>query len=385
MSPRVKSLPSLALCLVMSTAMAARAVEPLPPERQAVFTGSTEDPPAKQLLGVTAGELGKHYVAGNEWNLHQFYPRVRGLGGGYVGVGSDQAYLFIGWQKPELAWLIDYDPLIVEIQQLYQAFIIAAETPEAFRRLWIRKAEDEARAAIDARFPGEAERARMVELLGAFRGQVGHRLDRVKKGLVAAGVPSFLTDRKMYEWVRAFVVAGRARPMLGDLLADKGLVGIGEAARQLGVVIRVFYVSNAEQYWDYTPQYRANVAALPVDGRSLVLRTLLTWWRNQDYRYALQPMLNYRKWLEEPWVTKVAHIVPLRKDRGAYAVLPPFPGGWGPLLYLPAVALHCAWQQVGAIWYFGLANRFIELVETDGPPRKERDRDATERDEPDQR
>ncbi|MCC6622941.1 MAG: hypothetical protein IT385_16905 [Deltaproteobacteria bacterium] len=304
------------LVVALATASAARAVEPLGPEQRATFLASAEDPPAKFLHGVS-GQEGRHYLTGNEWNLHLFRQAVSGLGGGYVGVGSDQAYLFMGWQRPELAWLVDYDPMVIDVHRLYQAFFVAADSPAAFRALWDKENKVAALAAISARHPDDAELvARLDLLLRSARTKVIKRLDKVKEVVVAAGAPTFLNDAETYTFVRDMILAGRTRPMVADLMGKKGIAGIAESARALGVPIRVLYTSNAEQYWDYHDSFRNNVAALHRDERSVLARTLLTWDRNQDYRYNVQPLDNFVAWLAKPWVTSVWSFVNRRKDEG---------------------------------------------------------------------
>jgi len=307
----------IAAVLALSVVHEAVALEPLTPEQQAAFGASPEDPPAKFLHGV-AGQEGRHYLTGNEWNLQLFQPALAGLGGGYVGVGSDQAYLFIGWQRPEVAWLIDYDPLVIDAHRIYQAFFTAAETPEAFRALWDKDKKAEAEAAIGQRYGDKPKLVKqLVQTLRNYRGRIIKRLDKVREVVVAAGAPTFLNDAATYTWVREFVMAGRTRPMVGDLLGKKGLVGIGEAARAMGIPIRVVYMSNAEQYWEYNDHFRKNIAALHVDERSVIARTLLTWERNQDYRYNIQPVANFVAWLGKPWVTSLWSFIHRRTDDGA--------------------------------------------------------------------
>jgi len=85
-------------------------------------------------------------------------------------------------------------------------------------------------------------------------------------------------------------------------------------ARKLGVAMRVVYLSNAEEYWERLPdEFRDNVAAMPVDQRSVVLRTLLTWEHNRDYRYSAQPLHNYRRWLAQAEVRTIHDVT--RRDR----------------------------------------------------------------------
>jgi hypothetical protein len=60
----------------------------------------------------------------------------------------------------------------------------------------------------------------------------------------------------------------------GDMLASSTMQGIGDAARALGVTIRVYYPSNAPECWPWTKQYKKNVLALPFDDQTVVLQTL---------------------------------------------------------------------------------------------------------------
>jgi hypothetical protein len=70
------------------------------------------------------------------------------------------------------------------------------------------------------------------------------------------------------------------------------------------------YLSNAEEYWDtYAPQFAANLAALPRDDRSVVLRTRLVWHVNRDYVYNAQSLDELVAWLAVPGVTKLEDIV----------------------------------------------------------------------------
>jgi len=273
----------------------------------AIFHGSSEDPGTEQFLGATKELEGKHYLACNEKTLQIFEPRLRDLGGGYIGVGSDQAYLFIGWMKPEFAWLIDYDANVVAIHTVYRAFFAATDTPEAFLNLWTKEGREAGKQAIAAAVSDPQGRKTLQRLYLVNRGWIHRRLRTVRKRLIAADVPSYLNDAATYTYVRDFLKQRRARSMLSNLLeANGGLAGIAESARTLNVPIRLLYLSNAEQYWDrYSEAFRQNVAALPFDERSIIARTLLTWAANQDYIYNVQPATNFIKWLEHPAIVNV--------------------------------------------------------------------------------
>ena len=96
--------------------------EALSDEARALFWGSVEDDAPEVLLATRPDLEGRHYLTCDELNLHLWYERVRDIGGGYAGVGSYQAYTFIGWMKPDLAWFTDYDPWISSLHHIYAAF-----------------------------------------------------------------------------------------------------------------------------------------------------------------------------------------------------------------------------------------------------------------------
>ncbi|MCA9692943.1 MAG: hypothetical protein R3A51_11850 [Nannocystaceae bacterium] len=285
---------------------------PLDPEQRRVFLDSPQDEPAETRGGVTTELIDKQYLAGNERTLQIFEPVVRGLGGGYVGVGSDQAYLFIGWARPEFAWLIDYDADVVAIHAVYKIFFQEAETPEAFLTFWTKDGRDAGKAALARHLEGDALKAQ-TRLYLRYRGWIHRRLAYLKRQLAEAEVTSFLTDLESYQHIQAMLAAGRIRPMVADLNGDRGVVGIAAAAQKLGVPIRLLYLSNAEEYWTrYSEGFRANLKALPFDERSQVVRTLLTWAKNQDYVYNAQGAQNFLEWLAHPDIKNVYDIAHAR-------------------------------------------------------------------------
>lgn len=303
------------LCISSTLATAQEAPAPLSEAQQKIFMSSKEDQAAEKLLGVNAKYEGRSYLAGDEWNLHLFHPHIKEIGGGYMGVGADQGYLLIGWTKPELAWLIDYDEAVIATHRLHRAFFLHAKTPEEFVNLWKNGAWKEANAAINAQWKGRAQKEALSIYRSKWRSRIYVRLRRLTKTLKAAGVPSYLTDQAQYDYVRGLIKNGRVRVMAANLLDKRGLKGIGAAAKELNVPIRTLYLSNAEEYWAYPKQYRANIAALHFDERSKVIRTLSTWSTNRDYRYAIQSAQEYVEWLKGG-VWKVYAMIPRRKLEG---------------------------------------------------------------------
>ena len=298
---------------------------PLTDAQRGQFMGSAEDAVPKILDATKRSLRNRHYLKGDEFNLQKFYPSIKGIGGGYMGVGTDQAYLFAGWMAADFVWLTDYDPWVKWIHLSYQAFFHEADTIEAFIALWDPKQKAAAKVVIQRFHAQRDDLEKIVFVHDQGARQVHRRLRSLQRAMPRAKVPSFVSDPEMYAWVRALVKAGRVRPMLCNLLDNKGMVGIAESAKALNVPIRVLYTSNAEEYWKYKAQFRANIQALPFDEHSVVLRTRSAkaksakgspYW-NGDYVYNVQPGLAFKEWLKAPHIVKVRQIAPRPFLRGA--------------------------------------------------------------------
>ncbi len=222
---------------------------PLTDLQKKIFAASEEDPPGATLLATEKRLEGRHYVTCDEWYLHKFVEKIKGLGGGYAGVGTDQAYLFIGWQRPHLAWLFDYDPWVVYIHRAYGVFFREAETIEEFLAFWDKENRKSSIALLKEKLVDHPDLKTIITVFKHNRSTIDRRLGRVIRKLGKEGVSSYLSDPAEYAFVRNLILAGRVRPMVGNLLGTKGLLGMAATARALAVPLRVLYVSNAEGYW----------------------------------------------------------------------------------------------------------------------------------------
>ena len=281
---------------------------PLSPAQLQLLHGSPEDDVPERRDGILGMHEEEHYISGNERTLDLFHPVIADVGGGYLGVGTDQAYLLIDWARSDIAWLIDYDAEVQVVHELYRRFFLNADTPEAFLALW----ETEAREAAEALLRADVDTARGTQLVEAYathRHEIRRRLGKVAARMQSKRIPCYLTDPERYQHVRDMLEHGRIRPMLANLLDDRALAGIADSARRLEVPIRVVYLSNAEQYWKrYSPQYRENIAGLPLHDDAVVLRTLLRVSIDKDFHYNTQPAVSYVRWLEAPYVRNVYDI-----------------------------------------------------------------------------
>ena len=126
-------------------------------------------------------------------------------------------------------------------------------------------------------------------------------LDEACAAIEGSGSHRTVTADALPSEVDLIVVLG------GDMLAEKSMRAIGQAADALGVPVRVFYTSNAPTSWggNITPAWRANVEALPFDDASVVL---VTWnhgaFGQKDYwHYNVQRALTYQSRLQRSGYT----------------------------------------------------------------------------------
>jgi len=283
---------------------------PLDDKAREIFWGAAEDIAANHLDAIKEEHENKHFLYSDELNQHLYYKHIKDLGGGYAGVGTDQSYLFIGWQKAHVAWLSDYDVWVKWLHFAYLAFFQEAETFEEFMEYW---KDDNAKAtsAFLKKYYAERDDARMIaKVYREARGKVYYRMLKLRRKLKEEGIPGFPNSPEQYTFIRELIKAGRVRPYLGNLLDKQGMISIGAASKELNVPMRVLYLSNAENYWRYSEQYKKNMLAQFFDEKSLVIRTSASKPRNGDYSYSAQPGLNFHAWLREDYVRRIRDIIP---------------------------------------------------------------------------
>ncbi|MGF1468471.1 MAG: hypothetical protein ACFCGT_20290 [Sandaracinaceae bacterium] len=257
-------------------------------------------PEAARILAAVPDEDGQpveeHYPVSNEWRHDLLFPDVRGLGGAFVGIGTDQCYTLAAVQRARVLWVVDHDPVVPLIHRIYGIFLENAERPEQL----LARFEAGERAASEAlleaaRRPGEVH-LRLV--YRTFRPRLHHYLTRVARRRIGGRPTTWLSDPTLFAWVRNLHRTGRVIARTGDLTADGTVRAIGEAARALRVPVRVLYLSNAEQFFAYGPAFRRNLAALPLDERSVVLRTFrharVPYPPGDRWHYLVQPLHDFR-------------------------------------------------------------------------------------------
>lgn len=279
-------------------AAAADPLAPLPDEVRERFASLPEDPKPDELI------RNSHYWISNERNLQLWHEHVKDLGGAYLGVGTDQNYVLAGWAKSDLMVVVDFDAAIADLHQVYGLFFDAEETYEGFYQRWSPTREAEGLAMIDERLADHPNVKNIRKAYKIARQLVWARLRIVRKSFEKHGIPTFVTDQEQYDHVRTLWRNGRVFARRGDFTANATMVALGKAMKDSGLAFNVIYLSNVEQYVDYTPEWRRNFLGLPVGDKGVVVRTL--GWGGfgfvdeaEKYHYNVQPAPKFLAWLGE--------------------------------------------------------------------------------------
>lgn len=277
------------------TPAAADPLAPLSDEVRERFVGLPQDPKPEELI------RNSHYWISNELNQHIWYEHVHDLGGAYLGVGTDQNYMLAGWAKSDLVVVVDFDASIADLHQVYGLFFTEAETVDDFYQRWSPAREAEGLALIDERYAERPDVAKIRKAYKIARQLVWARLRIVRKAYEKRDIPTFVTDQAQYDHIRTLWRNGRVFALRGDFTANETMVALGKAMSDSGLSFNVIYLSNVEQYVDYTPEWRRNFMGLPVGEKGVVVRTLgwgaFGFAEGEKYHYNVQEAPKFLEWL----------------------------------------------------------------------------------------
>ena len=261
-----------------------------------VLAGIPADPPPEHLSADV------HFPTSNENQLNLWHDALKDRGGAFLGVGTDQVYQMAAWAKSDLIVAMDFDQVVVDLHWAYRAMFLTAKTPKEFLELWSAKKAKELDEILDKGIANEAQRKATKDAVSVYRRRIELRLHRERGDMELHKLKTYLDDQSQYDLIVQLITAGRWVAVRGDLTADKTVLGVGAALKQLGIPLRVYYPSNAERYWPYSQQYRDNMLSLPMDDRTVVLRTQGAAPKtNVDpYHYVVQSGPNFTLWMKQP-------------------------------------------------------------------------------------
>jgi hypothetical protein len=248
-------------------------------------------------------------------------------GGAYIGVGPEQNFTYIALTKPKVAFLVDIRRQNMILHLLYKSIFTEATSRAHFLALLLGRTFDPSGApASDASIeaviaavekgavdkPGFAARhARLreriereihldagdrktlevahrsffdkqLELRFELHEANGRRYPTLRELLTQKDpdgkARGFLAVEESFRFVQEMEKDGRILPVVGDFAGDRAMPGIAAEIKKRGLTVSAFYVSNVEQYL-FEPgvwtKWARNVAALPIDDRSLFIRCYL--------------------------------------------------------------------------------------------------------------
>lgn len=243
--------------------------------------------------------LDAHYWVSNENHHYLYKPFVDEHRGIYLGVGTDQNYLIAAWSKSPILLMFDFDEQIRNVHDIYGSIFRRVENPKDFLKTWTE--EEKIAGWIAEDFPEERAKA-LQKSLKISRKSVLGRLRLVVREYRERKVDTFLTDQEQYDFIRNLWLNNRVFAYRGDLTADKTMKQIAKVLKDHQLSLGLVYLSNAEQYFDFTPQFRRNIIDQPFDEKALILRTRpwekLGYPEGGRYHYNVQNAQNFAEWMK---------------------------------------------------------------------------------------
>ena len=261
-------------------------------------------------------------------------------GGVYMGVGPEQNFTFIAALKPKMAFIVDIRRQNMIEQLVYKAlFEVSKDRADFLSRLLSRPrpVDLSSDSTVDALFESFHETPEdsilYQETLDAIREQLmtkhgftltsddetsiktilmafyiaGPRLtyagpriintlmpsyEQLMRDIDQNGVPrSYLANEENFRQVQQFQRDNVIVPVVGDFAGPTAIQAVGAYLKAHGATVTAFYTSNVEQYLflnDGWRQFYANIAALPLDSKSVFVRPLMSTGTGE---YAASPQL----------------------------------------------------------------------------------------------
>jgi hypothetical protein len=256
----------------------------------------------------------------------------------YVGVGPEQNFSYLAALRPRIAFIVDIRRQNAVLHLLYKAlFELSPNRAEFLSRLFSRPRPKQlgSRSSVRGLFeafalvPAKADlfaanlkavRSHLVErhhfalseddldalkyvysaffeagpdltysMGGGRRGRAFPSYAELMLAADDAGVArSYLANEESYQVLRDLQQRNLVIPVVGDFSGPKALRAVGAYLAGRGLTVTALYASNVESYLfrnDVWRSFYGNLAALPADGRSVLVRSLSRGfgWRSMTY------------------------------------------------------------------------------------------------------
>lgn len=263
--------------------------------------------------GTKAKLTAEHYLISNERRIDLYKPYIQNMGGGYIGVGTDQNLTLAAWTRSEFIWLMDFDPVVVKINKMHIAIIRNCADYECFKNSWLPSNQIKTWELFEKELKNEkdfSEYKKAFQLAMNKNYGIHSRLNELDFMTKNFGFQSFHTDPNDYNHLRQLVLKNRIRALKGDLKRNGTMRLISKIATEMDIPIRIVYTSNAEEYFRFPEEYRQNILALPTDEKSYHVRTFSTGAKSAlgfpegekypdqyPFHYNLQKIENLKEWM----------------------------------------------------------------------------------------
>ncbi|MBM9500302.1 hypothetical protein JWG44_08585 [Leptospira sp. 201903071] len=273
-------------------------------ENLASKIGTLRETP-QEVLVPTKWDVGDTTVS-NEDRLDLLIPHVQNVGNAYVGVGSEQNLTIAAWAKSDFIYLMDFTQIVVHANEITVLFLKKGEKKEDFIRYWGKEGEKDALELISTSLPNPEVYKKVYKQASPFI-RKRHRTNLMLSKKY--DYKMFQTDDEQYSYIRKLAVEDRIFPVKGNLLGNTTLLGIGNTLKKAGHKVGIIYFSNAEEYFAYPQEFKNSLINLPVDDKSMVVRTisvrrdLFPWSPGSEistdrgFHYCVQKISNFQKWL----------------------------------------------------------------------------------------
>lgn len=264
----------------------------------------------EEELSATQWDSGNTTIS-NEHRIDLFFDKIKDLGEGYIGVGTTQNFTLASIAKSKWIWLVDFTRIVTAANKIHIAFLKEAETSNQFMHLWQGYSRKKAYNIIRNEYKGSADLAFLLRTWEKARPFVKWRFRCLRHVTARRKYSTWYTDANMYRYIRTLAIKGHIKPLKGDLNGTRTIKSIADSANNMDVTIRVIYLSNAEEFFDYySPQFRKNILEIPTDSSSILLRTATIdrnkypWAPGSDYQnplgfhYNIMPVGIFKEWLE---------------------------------------------------------------------------------------
>jgi hypothetical protein len=266
-----------------------------------------------------AGYYQYNVITSNEQTYQYSIPdlmKTPRTGGAYLGVGPEQNFTYIAALQPKIAFIFDIRREMMLEHLIYKSvFEMSANRVEFVANLFSRKVP--AQLGPDSSVGAIFQAFERVPADPMLAGQNANMIvDRLKtrhhfalnaedergirtlyrtfsmegvqffgSSFLSPGYAylmtltdgrgknwSYLASRENYDRIRLMQQQNLIVPVVGDFAGPKAIRAAGQYLKDHGATVHVFYISNVEDYIQAKSRYAGNIASLPTDASSVLLR-----------------------------------------------------------------------------------------------------------------